>query len=423
MTAPLAAAGLAAVTAGAVLAAAAPAAAQVDSARASAWFDEAAVLCAAEGGRLWGMSLCGPMVFADAATGTIAANRPAPDAPRPRVLGYANAALEWGDERWATFIWRVIPADDGDRARLMIHELFHRIQPALGLYVSTSEGENEHLDTPEGRYWLQLEWRALAAALGTSGDEIADALRDALTFRHERRASVPGAAERERISEINEGLAQYTATAVVASGPSGAAADAVAQLTAAPVKESYVRTFAYASGAAYGILLDALDPGWTRRVRATDDLGRLAREAAGIETLGDPAAAARRHDGAGLWAAEQEREARRLTRVAALRARFVEGPVLVLPRGRNASFITTGVTPIPGAGTIYPRFRVSGDWGSIEADQVLMSSDGGTITVPGPFETDGPSITGEGWTVRLEPGWTVGPGQRAGDYVVRRSGD
>jgi len=52
----------------------------------------AAALCEREGACFWGVSLCGPMVFAEPVTGTIASNRPAPKAPRPRALGYANAA-------------------------------------------------------------------------------------------------------------------------------------------------------------------------------------------------------------------------------------------------------------------------------------------------------------------------------------------
>ena len=138
------------------------AAAQVDDARAAAYFEEAAALCQHEGGRLWGVSLCGPMVFADVETGTIATNQPAPEAPRPRVLGYANAALTWGEDRWSTFVWKMIPADERARLRLLAHELFHRVQPGLGLFVATTGALPDHLDTVEGRYWLQLEWRALA---------------------------------------------------------------------------------------------------------------------------------------------------------------------------------------------------------------------------------------------------------------------
>ena len=41
--------------------------------------------------------------------------------------------------------------------------MFHRIQPGLGL--TRPEVANPQLDTLQGRYLLQLEWRALAKAL------------------------------------------------------------------------------------------------------------------------------------------------------------------------------------------------------------------------------------------------------------------
>src|SRR4029079_3795736 len=50
----------------ALLASAAPA--QVDQQRAQEFFKEAQALCERDGGRLWGVSLCGPMVIADRRT-------------------------------------------------------------------------------------------------------------------------------------------------------------------------------------------------------------------------------------------------------------------------------------------------------------------------------------------------------------------
>ena len=82
-----------------------PAAAQVDQQRAEAYFKEAATICQRDGGRLWGVSLCGPMVFADARTRTLATNQPRPTEELPRVLGFANAPIEWGGSRWAAYMW------------------------------------------------------------------------------------------------------------------------------------------------------------------------------------------------------------------------------------------------------------------------------------------------------------------------------
>jgi hypothetical protein len=391
----------------------------VNQQEAAVYIAEIETLCEREGGRLWGVSLCGPVVMADPGTGTIATNRPEPDAPRPRALGFANAAMQWGDDRWATLVWPLIPADSARRRVLFLHELFHRVQPDLGLYVAGSSGENNHLDTPGGRYWMQLEWRALARALEASGSVREEAIRDALAFRMARRAAFPESAEREAASEINEGLAQYTGTVAAAETARDATASAVRQLRDAPGRESFVRTFAYASGAAYGLLLDDASPGWRKVIQATDDLGTMLMTALDVAQT-EASSAAARYGGPELRAMEEAREAERQARVEDLRRRFVDGPVLVLPRGRNASFITTGVTPIPGAGTIYPRYRVTGEWGTIEAEAVLVSPDGNTLRVPAPSDLDPAAPAGEGWRITLADGWTVQPGPRGGDFQLVR---
>jgi hypothetical protein len=360
------------------------------------------------------------MVFADAATKTIATNRPAPAGDRPGILGFANAPVEWGGTTWVAYVWGFLSPDDPrQRAVLMLHELFHRIQPQLGLLTKTSAG-NDHLDTLDGRYWLQLEWRALAEALRSSPSRPL-AVRDALAFRAARHALLPEAAEAERIQEINEGLAQYTGTALAAGSADDAASSAIAQLTQAEAQESFVSTFAYASGVGYGALLDQLSPGWTRRVRAASDLGRLLAEAAAVQAGENAAAAASRYDGPQLRAAEERRDAERKAQIAELRRRFVDGPVLVLPWGRRATFDNRGATPMPGGGTIFRGYRVTDEWGTFETTTgVLVSRESGTLTVPVPKSVAGPELADDGWTLKVAPGWAVRPGPRPNDYQLVR---
>src|SRR4051794_35446333 len=106
--------------------------AQIDQQRAAAAFNQAKTLCEREGGKLWQISLCGPIVIADPATKTIATNQPAPDAPRPAALGFTNSAMDWGSTRWTAISWPQLVALHDVQAMLLIHELFHRIQPQLG---------------------------------------------------------------------------------------------------------------------------------------------------------------------------------------------------------------------------------------------------------------------------------------------------
>src|SRR3954447_26071478 len=71
-------------------------------------------------------------------------------------------------------------------------------------------------------------------------------------------------------------------------------------------------------------------------------------------------------------------------RIAALRRRFVDGPVLTMPAPGRGTSDTTGSVVIPGAGTVFfHSFIQSGQLGRLEAnDGVLRASDGATLSVP-----------------------------------------
>jgi len=406
-----------------VLASVIPAAAQVDQALAEQYFKEAQALCERDGGRLWGISLCGPMVIADAATGTIATSQPAPAGDRPRELGLVNAPVQWGGTTWSAYNWQMIPKDDqGERGRLFMHELFHCIQPRLGLTPPTAgAGENTHLDSLEGRYWMRLEWRALARALGASGAARTSAISDALAFRAARYQQFPGAAASEHVVDIIEGIATYTQYVTGSDSAEDAIRHARTTLSAAETSTSFVRTFAYASGAGYGLLLDALSPGWHRKITGASDFGQLLSAAAGVTAAPDAAAAAARYDGASVRAAEEKRDREQQAIITDLRRRFVDGPVLVVPRAGRGSINTMGAVVIPGAGTVFRTIANKGAWGSFDArDGALIAVDGETISLPAPVVVDETTLKGEGWTATVGPGWTVQPGPRPGSFRVVR---
>lgn len=401
---------------------AAPASAQVDVPRAQEYFKEAQALCERDGGRLWGVSVCGPMVIYDRRTQTIATSQPAPEGARPAMLGLANAPVQWGGATWGAYVWDYfIGREPRRRNELFLHELFHGVQGKLGLVASFLA--SEHLDLVDGRYWLRLEWRALARALKASGDERNSAVGDALAFLEARRKLYPGSAENERGQEITEGLAAYTATVLVADSPSDAIASALDLLTTGETGESFVRTFAYTSGPAYGLLLDAASPDWRRRLRNTDDLGTLLMTALAVQPATDAPAAAVRYDGAELRASEEQREQQRQARIAELRQRFVVGPVLIIRGGGSGTSDSRGAVVIPGAGTVFfGSYTARVAAGTLEAEKgVLLASDGGSRRVPAPTRRDEATMSGDGWIFKSSPGWVVREGPRRGDYeVVRR---
>ena len=161
----------------------------------------------------WGVSLCGPMVIADAATGTIATSEPAPAGDRPRALGFVNAPVQWGGITWSAYVWEMIPKDRGERGRLFMHELFHCIQRRLGW------GAMARLPAP-AKTAISIRWRA-ATGCGSSGGpwrgRLAPLVRRArpplrTRWRFVRRGTSvsPARRTREHIVDINEGIATYT---------------------------------------------------------------------------------------------------------------------------------------------------------------------------------------------------------------------
>ena len=399
-----------------------PAAAQIDQQRAQEFFKEVQARCEREGKRLWGMSLCGPMVIGDLRTQTIATSQPAPEGPRPRMFGILNAPVAWGGVTWGSYMWDTLANAPPRHAReVLLHELFHGlVQPKLGL--TASELLNEHLDAMEGRYWLRLECRALARALQESGAPRTTAVRDALAFRQARRTLYKGSAENERALEINEGLAAYTGTAAAADSVADAMARAVEILAGAETGESFVRTFAYWTGPAYGLLLDVSSPGWRRRIRNTDDLAALLASALAVQPATDAATSASRYGGPEIRGTEERRERERRERLAELRRQFVDGPVLVIRGGGGGMFNSMGAVVIPDIGTVFfGPYRHNTDSGTLAAEKgVLLESNGSVRRVPAPVRRDDMTVAGDGWTFTAKPGWVIREGPRQGDYEVVR---
>lgn len=373
----------------------------IDAGAAQRAFAELDRMCAADGGRLWGRSLCGPVVFADPRTREAIRN----DGTRTKLtesIGIANTGVDWEGKRWTMLVWP-LPQDVVSRRILLAHESFHRVQQDLGFPANNPS--NAHLDSAEGRALMRLEWRALARAL--AGEE--GAVADALAFRAKRRALSADAAAEERLLEMSEGLAEHTGYALAVPHVRERVAPLAAQLAAAEKSESFARAFAYASGPAWGTLIEMKKPRWTRNLEATDDLGELARRAWNIR--GTPPVRLAAYGGDAVYADEEARATKKRELLARLRARFVDGPVLTIPLvAMNFTFDPTNVQPLPGHGTVYPTMEVRDVWGKIVVTGgALMSSDYRKLIV---------SADGNGYTLTLNDGWNIVPGAREGDKTL-----
>src|ERR1051325_10802091 len=344
----------------------------IETSLARQYFQEAKSASEADQRHLWNVVLYGPMLFVEPDSRFVVANQAGGKGLLPQE-GYVyigklpddvvvgNTATKWAGVTWTMVMWP-LPADRRERVRLMTHELFHRIQDSIGL--AGSNPTNRHLDAQDGRTWLRMEWRALERALYQQGIARRQAISDAIYFRRYRRALFPQASADENSLETNEGLAEYTGIKLSSRSEAECFARAGYALNSASSRQTFTRSFAYARGPAYGLLLDAARVNWRRGLKAGDDLSTLLQKAMSIKlpALSATEAASRsgRYDGDEVIAAESMRETRRRETLVKYRSRLIEGPVLVLPIGGsfNYTFNPNNVISFEEIGLIYPTARV-----------------------------------------------------------------
>lgn len=406
----------------------------IDMTLAAQYFQEANALCIRDNGKLWGVSLCAPVLFVDPKTRMVVANQADKEGiltkdrnvfvgQLPGKVNIANTATEWAGVKWTMVIFP-LPEDKIRRANLMVHETWHRVQNDIGF--PSSGAANNHLDSRDGRIWLQLEWRALAAALMSRGKQRRQAITDALLFRAYRRTIFPNAASEEREMEMHEGLAEYTG--VTLSGSPNLNQYVVEKnLKKAPQEETFVRSFAYASSPAYGVLLDETKAEWRKNLKKEDDLGSLLQKKLSIKLTQNVKQTAelraKNYDGDKLQAFETERENNRRKLLAEYRSKLVDGAVLTLPILKmNMQMNPGNLVPLEPVGTVYPDIRIVDAWGILTATKgALIKSDFSKIYVSAPSNLSVSPIQGDGWTLELNAGWTVTNGERKGDYIVKKS--
>ncbi len=413
----------------------------IDASKARQYFAEAKALSERDNGTLWKVPLCGPLLFVDPDTRYAVANQADAEGglkpldgvfagSAPPELGVANTATKWAGVEWTMVVWP-LPLYKQPRMRLMMHECFHRVQEQIGLkFMDTQNG---HLDSFEGRIWLQMEWRALEHAFWQRGEERKRDVADAVYFRNYRRSLFPAAEKNEDGLEMNEGMAEYTGFKLSTSSPEEYAVAVAAWLRAAPTRTpSYGRSFAYTSGPAYGGLLDAASKDWRTGLTQATNLGQLLARAYGVqvptpdkvETL----RRAERYNGSEVVAIETEREVKHQARVAAARKTFVDGPVLVLPVGQefNYTFDPNLVLALDDKFTLYEgEIRVTDEWGLLRTTEgaLFVRENGGVVRVQVPAPTDASKVplTGKGWTLELKPQWKLAVEGRPGDFAARKS--
>jgi hypothetical protein len=443
----------------------------VDSTQAITWLGEFQEACRRVE-PIWPESLCGPLMVVDPGTRTAFLSQPDPHdrferragayvGTLPDELEVANTAVDWEGTRWTMVMAPSMGADLFPRLRLMAHEAFHRIQPALG--VTQASPMPGHLDDEWPRIWLRMELRALAAALPSAvtsapatdrvqaqDDAGRQAAMDALHFRIQRIQHHPEADSLESLLEANEGVAEYTGFRFAMEATGEGVERVVNAMERFESTPTYVRALGYGTGPALGLLLDRFAEGWQGDVgsrQGGDSIPHMARKLAMVLDIPYPEAGSGSGgdttvDSAGVEELrvraapygfrevereEQARAALRAARVAEYEQRLVEGPILIIEApGMRGAFNPNQVFPMGALGSVHPTAMFLGDWGRIQVDEggVLVSHDWSRIQVgSGGVEAPsdpGSTVQGPGWSLELNPEWSVVAGERDGDWRVVR---
>ena len=388
----------------------------LDELNAAAAAGELREMCREDAGQLWAIDLCGPLMVVEPETrrvwttkedsfGVLEQAGAGWSGTLPAGVPVANTTIEWAGERWIQVL-APLPEEAEDRRVLLAHEAWHRAQQALGLGALPSDCA--HLENERARTLMRLEFRALGVALRSSGRGRRQAAQEALMMRAARHAEFPGAAAQEAALDRNEGLAAYTGVRLgVTDNPDLYAARVLHRYE---LHRALARSYAYASGPAYGLLLDVYRPDWRRELgdAAPADLlaaALLLRPWSQAELY----RAGERYGASAIAAEDRARAEARQARFAELRLQYGGGPRVELPlQDVQMEFDPNGVTPLEGLGTLYSTLTIRAAWGELRAENgALISTDGRRVIVPLP----GPGgLSGPGWQVSLAPRYVlVGP--------------
>ena len=409
----------------------------VDTKLAAQYFRQLKQTSDRDGGKTWGLGLYGPIMFVDPRSGNVVANQADLEhrltaqgevfvGKLPGEISPANTATDWAGVHWTMVMWPVSEFRQ-PRERLLLHECFHRLQEKLGL--PARDAVNAHLDTLNGRIWIQMEWRALERALRQIGPARKAAIADALLFRSYRRSLFPDSAKNENALELNEGLAEYTGVKLSSADLEETAVRADIILRQARNNPTFARSFAYVSGPAYGALLDLSGKPWRVSVKPSTDLGSLLQQQYGIRIDASEAAAraaASRYEGEEIITIETQQEHTRQQEIAESKKKFLDGPVLMLSLSSDVkySYDPNNVIAIDASNTVYPTMRMVDAWGVLTVTNgawLERDASGHIIRarVPAPSDLSARPLKGEGWSLELANGYEVVRGEREGDVTIK----
>jgi len=376
-----------------------------------------------ENGKLWNHQLYGPLLFVNSENRTIIANEPDNRGVLtkkgeiyvgvlPKGINIANTAFDWNGKRWS-MVMLPLPKDYNERLNLLIHELFHRIQPEIG-FANLITKQSNHLDDLNGRIFLKLELEALKKALMSDNDTVRQKhIRDALLFRHYRYELYPGAKETENTLEILEGLAEYTGSILSDRTDVKLKEHYITAINNFYNEPTFVRSFAYVTIPVYGYLMNLKDDNWNKGISKSTNLTDLITKFFHVTIpvdLKDTINSVKGDYGfSKISAFEIKRDIKRKKLIAKYEIKFLKNPTLTIHfENMNISFDPRNIMPLKNLGTVYPALRIIDNWGILTVENgALLGKNWQKVTVSVPTEITDTIIKGDGWKIELNKNWKL----------------
>ncbi len=387
-----------------------------------------------ENGKLWNHQLYGALMFVNRSNRTIIANEPDNSGVLtkkggiyvgvlPKRINIANAPLDWNGKRWA-MVMLPLPKNYNERLNLIIHELFHRIQPVIG-FANLITKQSNHLDDLNGRIFLKLELEALTKALESDSPAVRQKhIRDALLFRHYRYELYPGAKETENTLEIKEGLAEYTGSIL-----SGRTNEELKKHYIKAINDFYnyptfVRSFAYVTIPVYGYLMNLKNPNWNKGISKSTNLTNFITKFFNVTIpadLKDTINSIKENYGFNTISKfEIKRYNERKKLMAEYEIKFEKSPTLTIRfENMNIQFDPRNIMPFKNLGTVYPNIRITDNWGILTVKNgALLGKNWRKVTVTEPTKITDKLIKGDGWKLELNTGWKLF--KTGNNYTLKR---
>jgi len=247
-----------------------------------------------------------------------------------------------------------------------------------------------------------------------------------LIFREYRYFLYPKAKISENLLELNEGLAEYTGVMV-----SGMTREEAVYYFERDINEfvrftTFVRSFAYETTPVYGYLLQQTDKYWNKKITPSTNLTDFFINDFGISLPIDLASAEHgiedQYDGKLIRMEETNREAVRGEQVERYQKELVDQPHLDI-RFENMKFAfdPRNPTPLGDNGTVYPEIRIVDNWGILDVHNgALIGPYHDRVIVSAPTKIDGKNVSGDGWTLQLNDGYTMVEDYNTGNYRITR---